>query len=302
MQEIQSTGHIHITIDVPAFTIPYADAASTVNCVADAQVDPGDPGVVTDMCGNVLTPVVTAPSPTGCTGVGAIWLYTYTDCAGNTADWTYTYTVNLAPFVIATPNAASTVNCVADANVQPADAGVVNDACGNAITPTVTPPTAVACEGDMVWTFTYTDCAGNTLDWTHTYTSRYANVCDRNSSHGASAVNCPADANIEPAGPGAITDFCGNPVTPVVTNDGPVVCEGDVIWTFTYTDCANNVVAWTHTYTVDMTTALTAPTLGTSTVNCPADATDPGAPADITDRMWQHSKCSSSRFTSTCCL
>ena len=176
----------------------------------------------------------------------------------------------------------STVNCAADAIVQPADAGVVNDACGNAITPTVTPPTAVACEGDMVWTFTYTDCAGNTLDWTHTYTVDLPTFTIA-TTPGTSTVLCPADANVEPAGPGVVTDLCNNILTPVITNDGPVVCEGDVIWTFTYTDCANNVVAWTHTYTVDMTTALTAPTLGTSTVNCPADATDPGAPADITD-------------------
>ena len=268
------------TIDVPAFTIPYADAASTVNCVADAQVDPGDPGVVTDMCGNVLTPVVTAPSPTGCTGVGAIWLYTYTDCAGNTADWTYTYTVNLAPFVIATPNAASTVNCVADANVQPADAGVVNDACGNAITPTVTPPTAVACEGDMVWTFTYTDCAGNTLDWTHTYTVDMPTFAIA-TPNGASTVNCPADANVQPADAGVVTDICGNVITPTVTAPTAVACEGDMVWTFTYTDCAGNNVDWTHTYTVDMPTFAIATPSGASTVNCPADANIQPADAGV---------------------
>ena len=269
------------TIDVPAFTIPYADAASTVNCVADAQVDPGDPGVVTDMCGNVLTPVVTAPSPTGCTGVGAIWLYTYTDCAGNTADWTYTYTVNLAPFVIATPNAASTVNCVADANVQPADAGVVNDALWEMqFTPTVTPPTAVACEGDMVWTFTYTDCAGNTLDWTHTYTVDMPTFAIATPS-GASTVNCPADANIQPADAGVVTDICGNVITPTVTAPTAVACEGDMVWIFTYTDCAGNSVDWTHTYTVDMPTFAIATPSGASTVNCPADANIQPADAGV---------------------
>ncbi|MDX2359671.1 MAG: hypothetical protein QNK23_02615, partial [Crocinitomicaceae bacterium] len=271
------------TIDIPAFTIATPNATSVVNCVADAQVDPGGPGAaVMDECGNVLIPVITPPSPTGCTGVGAVWTYTYTDCALNTADWLYTYTVTLAPFAIATPNAASTVDCPADALVQPADAGLVNDACGNAIIPTVATPTAVGCEGDMVWTFTYTDCAGNTLDWLYTYTVDMPTFAI-GTPLGASTVNCPADAMVQPVDAGAITDVCGNVIVPVATPPVAVGCEGDMVWTFTYTDCALNTVVWTHTYTVDMTTALTAPAMGASTVNCPADAIDPGAPLDITD-------------------
>ncbi|MDX2360731.1 MAG: gliding motility-associated C-terminal domain-containing protein, partial [Crocinitomicaceae bacterium] len=271
------------TIDTPAFTIATPNGSSIVNCVADAQVDPGGPGAaVMDECGNVLVPVITPPSPTGCTGVGAVWTYTYTDCALNTADWLYTYTVTLAPFAIATPNAASTVDCPSDALVQPADAGLVNDACGNAIIPTVATPVAVGCEGDMVWTFTYTDCAGNTLDWIHTYTVDMPTFAIAN-ANATSTVNCPADAMVQPADAGAITDVCGNVIVPVATPPVAVGCEGDMVWTFTYTDCALNTVVWTHTYTVDMTTALTAPAMGVSTVNCPADATDPGAPLDITD-------------------
>jgi hypothetical protein len=46
----------------------------------------------------------------------------------------------------------------------------VTDACGRAITPTVTTPSPVTCNGTMVYTFTYADCAGHTHDWTYTYT------------------------------------------------------------------------------------------------------------------------------------
>ena len=273
------------TVDVPAFTIPYANGTATVNCVADAQVDPGAPGVVTDMCGNTLTPVITAPSPAGCTGVGAVWIYTYTDCAGNTLDWTYTYTITLAPFTIATPPGASTVNCPADAMIQPADAGVVNDACGNPIIPTVTPPAAaVPCEGDMVWTFTYTDCAGNTLDWTHTYTVDMPAFVIA-TPPGASTVNCPADGMVQPADAGVVTDICGNVITPTVAAPTAVACEGDMVWTFTYTDCAGNTLDWTHTYTVDMPAFTIAAAPTTSTVNCPADAlvqpADAGVVTDV---------------------
>ena len=85
-------------------------------------------GVVTDVCGNVLTPSGhSTMRPSGCTGVGGIWLYTDTDCAGNTADWTYTYTVNLAPFTIPFADDASTVNCLVDGQVQPTPPAVVND-------------------------------------------------------------------------------------------------------------------------------------------------------------------------------
>ena len=44
------------------------------------------------------------------------------------------------------------------------------DACGNTITPVVGTPSPTACEGPMVYTFTYTDCAGNSNVWTYTYT------------------------------------------------------------------------------------------------------------------------------------
>ena len=104
------------TIDVPAFTLP-VDAASTVNCLVDAQVQPVEP-VMTDMCGTAITPTVVVPPAGGCTGVGIDWVYTYTDCAGNTADWTYTYTINLPPFVLPADD-ASTVNCLVDAQVEP---------------------------------------------------------------------------------------------------------------------------------------------------------------------------------------
>ena len=271
------------TVDMPTFTIPYANGASTVSCVADAQVDPGNPGVVTDMCGNTLTPVVTAPSPSGCTGVGAVWTYTYTDCAGNTAAWTHTYTINLAPFSIATAPGASTVNCPANAAVQPAGPGVVNDACGNAITPVITSSAAVTCEGNRVWTFTYTDCAGNTAAWTYTYTVDMPAFAIA-TAPGASTVNCPANAAVQPAGPGVVIDMCGNTLTPVITSSAAVACEGNRVWTFTYTDCAGNVVPWTYTYTVDMPTFAIATAPGASTVNCPANAAvQPAGPGVVTD-------------------
>jgi hypothetical protein len=41
----------------------------------------------------------------------------------------------------------------------------------NVITPVAGPaPSPTACEGAMIYTFTYTDCSGNSHDWNYTYT------------------------------------------------------------------------------------------------------------------------------------
>src|SRR5678815_4903187 len=117
-----------------------------------------------------MTPTNTPPTAGPACEGDIVWTFTYTDCANNTADWTYTYTVDMPAFTISAAPGLSTVNCPADALVAPTPPTVV-DACGNTLTPTNTPPAAgPACEGDIVWTFTYTDCANNTADWTYTYT------------------------------------------------------------------------------------------------------------------------------------
>src|SRR5678809_207136 len=96
---------------------------------------------------------VTTPSPIACNG-DMVYTFTYTDCAGHTHNWTYTYTISVPDFTLPA-NGSSTVNCPSDA-VAPTPP-VVNDACGKAIVPVGgTVPTAPACNGNMVYTFTYT--------------------------------------------------------------------------------------------------------------------------------------------------
>ncbi|PTN04607.1 hypothetical protein C8N47_1301, partial [Mangrovibacterium marinum] len=232
------------TIDIPDFT-PAEDDGSTVNCLADAQVEPTPPAV-NDYCGNAITPVLkTTPAAIACEG-DMVWVFTYTDCAGNSHDWTYTYTIDIPDFTPAEDDGA-TVNCLADAQVEPTPPAV-NDYCGNAITPVLkTTPAAIACEGDMVWVFTYTDCAGNSHDWTYTYTIDIPDFTPAEDD--GATVNCLADAQVEPTPP-AVNDYCGNAITPVLkTTPAAIACEGDMVWVFTYTDCAGNSHDWTYTYT-----------------------------------------------------
>src|SRR5688500_20015060 len=198
-----------------------------------------------------------------------LYPFPYPDCAGTSHDCTYTYTIDMQDFTLP-PNPYSTLIRSADATAPTPPS--VTDACGNVITPTPGPaPSPAACEGDMVFTFTYTDCAGTSHDWTYTYTIDMQDFTLP--ANGTSIVNCPADATA-PTAP-VVVDACGNTITPVAgPAPSPAACEGDMVYTFTYTDCAGTSHDWTYTYTIDMQD-FTLPANGTSIVNCPADATAP---------------------------
>ena len=262
--------------------------ASTVECAADA-VAPTLP-VVQDVCGNVVTPTGPAMSGTyvDCEGT-IIYTYTYTSCDGTTSfDWVYTYTIDqtTAPAEVGGPVAtASTVECAADA-VAPT-LPVVQDVCGNVVTPTgpAMSGTYVDCEGTIIYTYTYTSCDGTTsFDWVYTYTidqtTAPAEVGGPVAT--ASTVECAADA-VAPTLP-VVQDVCGNVVTPT----GPAMsgtyvdCEGTIIYTYTYTSCDGTTsFDWVYTYTIDQTTApaeVGGPVATASTVECAADAVAPTLP------------------------
>ena len=150
------------------FVMP-ANGTKTVQCIDDAA--PTLP-VIKDACGTVLEPktssMVDSPSPLICEGTRT-YTYTYEDCAGHTHDWTYTYTIEREDFTIPA-DTGSTVACIDDATVPTAPS--VTDNCGNVLTPSaaVEGGTYDGCEGTRTYTFTYTDCEGNTHDWVYTYT------------------------------------------------------------------------------------------------------------------------------------
>src|SRR5512142_2220688 len=178
-----------------------------------------------------------------------VWVFTYTDCEGNAHDWTYTYTINMPDFTLPA-DGASTVDCPADALVQPTTP-VMMAACRNTITPVATPtPPALESVGDMVWVFTYTDCEGNAHDWTYTYT---INMPDFTlPADGASTVDCPADALVQPTTP-VMLDAYGNTITPVATTTlTEIECVGDMVRVFTSTSSEFNYNDSTYTYTINM--------------------------------------------------
>ncbi len=269
-----------------------SSTTSTVSCPANAT-NPGAPADILDACGRTVSPVLIGstqtPDPVTCEGT-VVWTYRYTACDGTTADWTHTYTIDYSGGLTAVPaSTTSTVSCPANATNPGAPADIL-DACGRTVSPVLIgstqTPNPVLCEGTIVWTYRYTACDGTTADWTHTYTINYSGGLTPPTSTTAT-VSCPANAT-NPGAPANITDACGRTVSPVLIGStqtpDPVTCEGTIVWTYRYTACDNTTIAdWTHTYTIDYSGGLTAPTSTTSTVSCPANATNPGAPANITD-------------------
>ena len=172
---------------------------------------------------------------------------------------------------------------------DPGSPGNITDACGRVITPVLigsnSNPSPITCNGTVVWTYRYTACDGTNADWTYTYTVTLVGGLTP-PANGSSTVSCPGDA-ADPGSPGNILDACGNSIAPVLvgstSNPSPITCNGTVVWTYRYTACDGTTADWTYTYNVTYSGGLTPPANGSSTVACPANAIDPGPPANISD-------------------
>src|SRR5947199_7747921 len=85
----------------------------------------------------------------------------------------------------------------------------------------------------MVYTFTNLDCASPSH---FSYTTLFRSIPDFSlPADGSSTVNCPANA-VLPTAP-AVTDACGNTITPTVVAPSPITCNGTMVYTFTKFDC-----------------------------------------------------------------
>ncbi len=263
-----------------------ANGGSTISCPDQSQIQPTAPNV-TDVCGNSITPIVTSSNNISCEGTKT-WTFTYIDCAGNSSTWNYIYTIDYSGGLTAPASGSSTVSCPNSA-INPGPPSTITDACGRTVNAALigssqtTNP--VTCEGTIVWTYRYTACDGTTTaDWTYTYTIDYSNglIAPANTN---STVSCPSAA-INPGAPNNITDVCGRIVTPLfIGQDSPSPsCEGLIVWRYRYTACDGTTsVDWTHTYTINYSGGLTTPQNGSSTISCPVEAVNPGAPSSIVD-------------------
>ena len=118
--------------------------------------------------------VVKSGTPTGDNCNWSVtYLYNITDECGNAADpiiITYSGSNQTPPIV---PEAVNvTVNCKSQV-IEPVVLPVVTAACGDTLTYSLSVqeiPPAFTCEGNIIYTYRFTDECGLYSDWTYTYT------------------------------------------------------------------------------------------------------------------------------------
>ncbi|WP_418509810.1 hypothetical protein, partial [Corallibacter sp.] len=307
---LSDSGIQNITIQNPSFSITEPNGSSSVACIDDATETFTMP-TITDNCGNTLTPsaavVTDNPDPITCNGTRT-YTYTYTDCTNTQQTWSFVYTIEVEDFTAPTAT-SDTVACYD--NIVLPTLPTVADNCGNTLTPSaVVESTSPDCEGDITYTWTYTDCEGNTHDYVHTVTIE---VEDFTAPTATSDTVACYDNIVLPTLP-TVTDNCGNTLTPsaVVESTSPD-CEGDITYTWTYTDCEGNTHDYVHTVTIEVedftapaptsdTVAcydnIVLPTLPTVTDNCGntltpsavVESTSPDCEGDIT-YTWTYTDC-----------
>jgi len=238
------------TVATGAYTVP-ANGATQVACPSQIVQPPAPPSVVTN-CGSVVTPtgptITNNPNPIVCEGTRT-YTWTYNNGFGQVTTWSHVVTVERQPFSINTPSGGATVGCPDQTDAQPTPP-VVQSNCGEVLTPVVTSTAKPGCEGNRNWTFTYTDCEGNTGTWVFIYTVEYADFTVPASE--TVTVDCPL--NVEQPTPPSVNDSCNKPLTP----SGPVVtstnnangCESSRRYTWTYQDCEGNVKTWSRLYNI----------------------------------------------------
>ncbi|HPT51855.1 MAG TPA: hypothetical protein PK740_01070, partial [Bacteroidales bacterium] len=212
------------------------------NCTEDANLTVTSNDVSTGTCPIVVTRT-----------------YTVTDACGNESTATQTINVNVPNNItFEGGTTSSTVNCAADAipphQITPSVMPTVKDACGTTISnyTSHTTPTTVSCEGEMVYEYTYTDCAGHTATWLYTYTIDHTTAPTEAGGPVATAstVEC-ADEVTAPTLP-VVEDACGNILeAPVPEVSATPACEGTITYTYTYEDCSGLEYVWAYTYTID---------------------------------------------------
>ncbi|NMH89486.1 HYR-like domain-containing protein, partial [Flavivirga algicola] len=214
--------------------------------------------------------------------------WNFTDACGVTiADYVQTITIVNTTAPVVPVDASSSVECIEDAT-QPT-APIVTDSCGNNIVPVITQNTDPVCQGDKIYTFTYTDCAGNTSVYTYTYTINDATQPTVSGTildsvlQGCNATGVtPAEntvSGLEALGL-TISDNCTDNTNLIVTSDDNIsgTCPIVVTRTYSITDACNNTTTATQIININDTTLPTVSgTIAESTVEgcLAADATAP---------------------------
>jgi hypothetical protein len=223
-----------------------------VTCIDDV---PGDPGITaTDNCSGPVDVAFSQTINVNCPGSGTVTnIWTATDCAGNMEMYAQVVTIddNTPPVLSAQP-APVTVSCLSDV---PGDPGITaTDNCGGVVDVTFQQIVNGNCPGSgtVTNTWTATDCAGNSSVY-----SQLVTIAD-NAPPVLSALPQNLTVACEDAIPGAqgitASDNCGGGLTVVFTQTGLPLSypnPGQVVNTWTVTDCAGNSTSHSQFITIE---------------------------------------------------
>ncbi len=171
------------------------------------------------------------------------------------------------------------ITCPADADVPPTAFPVATDACGNTLeNPTLKSVSEIpACAGEngsvVTYTYTYTDCAGNSADWEFTY-----NI---------SAPAAPTlELNAATATPANDAEHPCAYVIPEVTFEATAACDGDITSSTQNPEAGTFVDQTDEEQTIEITVSVVdgcgASATGTTTVTIPAKPTVTITPSSTT--------------------
>jgi hypothetical protein len=266
---VEYTWNYVFTIEDPVVEIP-EDGAATVACPSEV-IAPAAP-VLYDNCERPLTFIgVTEPMIPECAGE-VIFTYTWEDCAGVEYTWNYVFTIE-DPVVEIPADGAATVACPSE--VMAPAAPVLYDNCERPLTFIgVTEPMIPECAGEVIFTYTWEDCAGVEYTWNYVFTIEDPVV--EIPEDGAATVACPSEV-MAPAAP-VLYDNCERPLTFIgVTEPMIPECAGEVIFTYTWEDCAGVEYTWNYVFTIE-DPVVEIPADGGETVACPSEVMAPAAP------------------------
>ncbi|HRI27305.1 MAG TPA: HYR domain-containing protein, partial [Chitinophagales bacterium] len=130
-------------------------------------------------------------------------------------------------------------------------------------------------------TFTVTDAGGNAASCSFTVTVNDAEAPVVAIPDGSTTVSCLALAITPNPIPTATDNYDTGVISGVsvgfTDTPNPITCEGTRVYTYSYTDAANNTSYWTYTYTIEYED-FTMPANDGSTVACAAEITLPTPP------------------------
>ena len=262
----------------PGDFTPVADADTTVHCAGDVFT-PATPTV--EVCEQVISFNLEGATFVTNSGCGdSVYTFNYT-VNGNDYTWTYTYHIVPEDFTVSAASGETTVSCMAQVSADSISLPTVTDACNSTLTPgepTVDSTGFNGCQGDVLYTYTYTDCAGHSHTWSHTFHIVMPDAIANVPADGGSSVPCLVDVAAPTAA--AITDICGRTIEPVFVDSTATLSPdgtGTVVFRYRYTDCTGNDSLWTYTYTLNPNDFSPAQN-DTTTVHCLSEVVAPTLP------------------------